>query len=65
MIVLSALSPMKHDVTNGSSVLPSVCSLHAMMMGLFSLESWLSLFSGHLSRQVIASLFDTMKCFLK
>ena len=57
IIVLSVLSPMKHYETNGFSVLQTMRSCEAMVVEFASLESWLSLFSGHLSHGVVASLF--------
>ena len=57
IIVLSVLSLMKHYETNGFSVLHNVRSCEAMVVEFASFESWLSLFSGHLSHGVIASLF--------
>ena len=57
MIVWSVLSPMKHHETNGFFVVESVCSCEGMVVRFSSLSPWLSLFSGHLSRRVIASLF--------
>ena len=48
---------MKHHQTNGSSVLQTMRSYEGMVVRFFSLKPWLSLFSGHISRQVIASLF--------
>ena len=57
MILLSVLSPMKYHQTNGSSVLQTMRSYEGMVVRFFSLKPWLSLFSGHISRQVIASLF--------
>ena len=55
--VLSVLSPMKHQEASEFSELESMCSFQAMVMGFFSLGPRLSLFSGHLSRGVTASLF--------
>ena len=57
MIVLSVVNLMKHDETNGFSVLQTMRSCEAIVVEFASLESWLSLFSGHLSHGVVASLF--------
>ena len=65
MIVLSVLSPIKHAETNGFSLLQGVCSCGAIAMRFSSLEPWFSLFSGHLSRRVIASLFGRYQMLLK
>ena len=53
----SYVSPMKHHETNGFSVLDNVCSCRGMVVRFFLSEPWLSLFSGGLSRRVIASLY--------
>ena len=64
MIVLGVISPMKHQEANGFSVLQGVCLCQGMAVRFSSLESWLSLFSGHLFRRVIASLFSHYQmCF--